>query len=45
MIFGVQSGKAARDGDLINDFFNKYNSIKSTSLNIGWDIIRMYPEA
>lgn len=34
-----------RDGDLITDFFSKYDEIKNSSSNIGWDLINKYPEA
>ncbi len=46
MIFGVQEGRPAIDGQMVKNFFEKYDQVKSNSNNVGWTMINeMFPES
>lgn len=43
MLFGNESGKLVREGDLMSSFFEKYNKIKHQyNINIGWELINKH---
>ena len=45
IIFAAQKSKLALDGVFATKFFEKYNSLKETSDNVGWDLIESMAES
>ena len=46
MIFDTDEGRPAIDGQMVKNFFEKYDQVKSNSNNVGWTMINeMFPES